>query len=160
MKRSPQPCPSPRPVPTRRRVFIVDDHPITRYGLSQLLQGEPDLAVWGEAGDATEAFAALKPPLPELVLADLAMPGRSVVEFIKDLRALHPELPVLILSTHDETVYAERVVRAGAWGYVMKSEGGKNLLKTIRQVLQGQPYLERGHGGEGVRGLWRTAPGR
>ena len=125
----------------RRRVFIVDDHPITRYGLTQLLNGEPDLCVCGESAEAQQALAAIKPPLPDLVVADVAMPGKSVIEFLKDLRAFHPGVPVLILSTHEESIYAERLIRAGARGYIMKSEGGANLLKAIRLVLQGQPYL-------------------
>ncbi len=129
--------------PARRRVFIVDDHPITRYGLRQLLDQEPDLAVCGEAPEAGRAFAAIKPPLPDLVVADLGMPGKSVIEFVKDLRAVHPEVPVLILSTYEESVYAERLVRAGARGYIMKTEGGASLLKAIRQLLGGQPYLSQ-----------------
>jgi DNA-binding NarL/FixJ family response regulator len=128
-------------LPVRRRILIVDDHPITRYGLTQLLNHEPDLIVCGEADSAQRAFSAIKPPLPDVVVADLGMPGKSVIELLKDLRALYPDLPVLILSTHDESIYAERLVRAGARGYIMKSEGGANLLKAIRQVLQGQPYL-------------------
>lgn len=131
----------PGPARSRRRIFIVDDHPITRYGLTQLFRQEPDLMVCGEAEDARQALSALRPPLPDLVLADVAMPGQSVIEFLKDLRTLHPELPVLILSTYDENIYAERMVRAGAHGYIMKSEGGNKLLQAVRQVLRGQPYL-------------------
>ncbi len=132
---------NPAPSRARRRIFIVDDHPITRYGLSQLLNHEPDLAVCGEAADARQALSAIRPPLPDLVVADVAMPGQSVIEFLKDLKVLHPQVPVLILSTYDESIYAERMVRAGAHGYIMKSEGGASLLQAIRQVLQGQPYL-------------------
>jgi DNA-binding NarL/FixJ family response regulator len=141
MKRQQAPASGPAPTPARRRIFIVDDHPIMRYGLTQLLSHEPDLAVCGEAEEARQALSRIKAPLPELVVADVGMPGQSVVEFIKDLKALHPGLPVLVLSTYDETIYAERMVRAGARGYIMKSEGGTLLLKAIRQVLAGQPYL-------------------
>jgi DNA-binding NarL/FixJ family response regulator len=141
MKRQPAPASGPAPAPARRRIFIVDDHPIMRYGLTQLLSQEPDLTVCGEAEEARQALSRIKPPLPELVVADVGMPGQSVVEFIKDLKALHPGLPVLILSTYDETIYAERMVQAGARGYIMKSEGGAHLLRAIRQVLGGQPYL-------------------
>lgn len=131
----------PPPALARRRIFILDDHPITRYGLTQLLNREPDLVACGEAEDARQALAAIKPPLPHLVVADVGLPGKSIIEFIKDLRVLCPSVPVLILSTHDENIYAERLVRAGARGYIMKNEGGANLLKAIRKVLQGHPYL-------------------
>lgn len=129
-----------------RGILIVEDHPVTRMGLSQLIRGESDLRVLGEAGTADAALACLAkmpPPLPDLVVADISMPGKNVIEFIKDLHVLHPRVSVLILSMHDESVYAERLLRAGARGYVMKSEGGDVLLKAIRQVLKGEPYLSR-----------------
>jgi DNA-binding NarL/FixJ family response regulator len=141
MKTSPRKKPETPAAITRRRIFIVDDHPITRMGLVQLLNGEPDLVACGEAAEARQALAAFQLPLPDLVVADVAMPGQSVIEFLKDVKKLHPELPVLILSTHDETIYARRLVRAGARGYIMKSEGGASLLQAIRQVLEGRPYL-------------------
>ncbi len=131
------------PASTRRRIFVLDDHPIMRYGLKQLLNREPDLMVSGEAGEAEEALATLEPPLPDLVLADVGLPGKSVEEFLEELRARHPAVPVLILSTHDETLHAERLMRAGARGYIMKSEGGAHLLKAIRQVMKGETYLSR-----------------
>ncbi len=140
----------------RRRVFLVDDHPITRYGLAQLIGREPDLTVCGEASTAQEAFSSMHPPLPDLVVADVAMAGKSVIEFLKDLRAVHPGVPVLILSMHDEMVYAERLIRAGARGYIMKSEGGASLLKAIRQVLEGRPYLSEGLSAQ----LFETLAGR
>ena len=141
MKPNKTTIPSPKRAAIRRRIFIVDDHPITRYGLTQLLSRESDLLVCGEAENAQEALAGIKPPLPDLVLADVGMPGKNIIEFIKDLRGLHPGLPVLILSTHDEAVYAERLVRAGARGYIMKSEGGTNLVMAVRKVLLGQVHL-------------------
>ena len=141
MKKSSSSPPNSKSGACRRRIFIVDDHPITRYGLAQMLNQEPDLVICGEAETAQQAFTALKPPLPHLVVADVAMPGQSIIEFLKNLKAQYRDLPVLILSTHDESIYAERLMRAGARGYIMKSEGGANLLKAIRQVLQGQPYL-------------------
>jgi DNA-binding NarL/FixJ family response regulator len=113
-------------------------------GLAHLIGGEPDLRVVGEAGTADAALAAMammRPPLPDLVVADISMPGKNVIEFIKDLHVLHPQVAVLILSMHDESVFAERMVRAGARGYVMKSEGGAVLIQAIRQVLRGEPYL-------------------
>ncbi|HWI55836.1 MAG TPA: response regulator transcription factor [Bacillota bacterium] len=126
---------------TRKRVFLLDDHPITRYGLVQLINGEPDLTICGEAETAQQALVALKVPVPDLVLTDISLPGKSGLEFIKELQRLHPSIRVLVLSMHDETVYAERVLRAGARGYLMKSEGGQKLLEAIRQVLRGQVFL-------------------
>jgi DNA-binding NarL/FixJ family response regulator len=129
------------PTMARRKILIVDDHPMTRYGLSQLIRHQPDLEVQGEMANAQEALFALKPPLPSLILTDITMPGKSGLEFIKDMRALHPSVMVLVMSMHDESVFAERVLRAGARGYIMKSEGGEKLLQAIRQVLQGGLYI-------------------
>jgi DNA-binding NarL/FixJ family response regulator len=132
-----------RTVKVRRRVLIVDDHPITRYGLTQLINHEPDLLVCGEAASVQLALAAIKSAPPDLVLADITMPGRSGLEFIKDLQAQHPGVAVLVMSMHDETIYTERVLRAGGRGYIMKNEGGEKLLEAIRQVLQGQVYVSK-----------------
>lgn len=144
---------------TRWRILIVDDHPITRYGLAQLIGREPDLQVCGEAEDARHAMAALKSARPNLVLADVTMPGRSGLELIKDLQALQPDLPVLVMSMHDETLYAERVLRAGARGYIMKSEGGEKLLGAIRQVLQGHLYVSKPMANLLLGGLVKRRPG-
>jgi DNA-binding NarL/FixJ family response regulator len=129
---------SKRTAKARRRVLILDDHPITRYGLTQLINHEPDLLVCGEAASAPEALAAIKPAQPDVVLADISMPGRSGLEFIKDMQAQYPEVPVLVMSMHDESIYAERVLRAGGRGYIMKNEGGERLLEAMRRVLGGQ----------------------
>jgi DNA-binding NarL/FixJ family response regulator len=132
----------PKATPSaRRRVLLVDDHPFMRAGLGQLIGGQPDLVVGGEAGNPAEALQALARQRPDLILTDLTMPGRSGLEFIKDLRAAHPEIPILVVSMHDEAVYAERVLRAGARGYIMKEAGGENLLGAIRQVLRGEVYV-------------------
>jgi DNA-binding NarL/FixJ family response regulator len=128
---------------TRKRILIVEDHPLTRLGLSQLLSREPGLTVCGETGDAREVPAALLHSRPDLVLTDLTMPGKSGLEFIQDLRQSHPQLPLLVVSMHDEAIYAERALRAGARGYIMKSEGGDNLLAAVRQVLAGEIYLSK-----------------
>lgn len=125
----------------RRRVLLVDDHPFMRAGLGQLIDCQPDLVVGGEAGNPAEALQALARQRPDLILTDLTMPGRSGLEFIKDLRAAHPAIPILVVSMHDEAVYAERVLRAGARGYIMKEAGGENLLGAIRQVLRGEVYV-------------------
>lgn len=129
---------SKKVVPTKKRILVVDDHPITRQGLALLIRAEADLMVCGEAENAQQALAALNPPLPDLILTDITMPGKSGLELIKDIRVLHPNIPVLVMSMHDESLYAERVLRAGANGYIMKSEGGSKVLEAIRQILQGQ----------------------
>ena len=130
-------------VKVRRRILILDDHPITRYGLTQLLNHEPDLLVCGDAESAAQALAAMKSARPDLVLADITMPGKSGFEFIKDLQVQCPTVPVLVISMHDERIYAERVLRAGGRGYIMKNEGGQKVLEAIRQVLQGQVYVSK-----------------
>ncbi len=125
----------------RKRVFSLDDHPMMRQGLCQLIEAEPDLSVCGEAetaGNAFEAIAALK---PDLVLADISLPDKNGLELIKDIQSVAPCLPVLVISMHDESLYAERVLRAGGRGYIMKQEGGKKLMQAIRQVLSGQIYV-------------------
>jgi DNA-binding NarL/FixJ family response regulator len=134
---------SPKTTGTRRGIFIVDDHPITRHGLIQLINHEPDLRVCGEAAGAQPALDQLASIQPALVLADITMPGKSGLDFIKDLQVLHPGLAVLVMSMHDESIYAERVLRAGGRGYIMKSEGGEKLLEAIRQVLGGQVYVSQ-----------------
>lgn len=125
----------------RVEIFIVDDHPMMREGLARLINNEPDLRVCGEAGAAGEALQSLSAAKPHLVLVDIALPDRSGIELIKDLQAIHPELPVLVISMHDETLYAERVLRAGGRGYIMKQEGGKQLMQAMRRVLGGQIYV-------------------
>ena len=137
----------PSPAAGHSSILILDDHPMTRYGMARLIEQEPDLAVCGEAESAPRALAAVKALKPRLVLADLSLPGGEGLEFIKDMRALHPEVAVLVVSMHDETLYAERALRAGARGYIMKNEGGEKLVEAIRQVLQGNTYLSQSMSG-------------
>jgi DNA-binding NarL/FixJ family response regulator len=125
----------------KKRVLIVDDHPMMRQGLAQLINHEPDLTACGEADSAAQALKRIAADKPDLVLADISLPDRSGLELIKDALALHPGLPVLVVSMHDESLYAERVLRAGGRGYIMKQEGGKMLMRAIRQVLGGQIYV-------------------
>lgn len=127
-----------QPKAASRRILVVDDHPIMRQGLALLIENEPDLTVQAEARSAEEAVAEVAKDKPDLALVDITLPGRSGLELIKDLQAMEPNLPTLVLSMHDETLYAERVLRAGARGYVMKQEGGKKLIEAIRRVLDGQ----------------------
>ncbi len=131
----------PAQTPARRRILIVDDHPFMRAGLAQLIERQADLTVGAEVGHPAEALQLLSRGGTDLVLSDMTMPGRSGLDFLKDLQALHPALPVLVVSMHDEMVYAERALRAGARGYIMKEAGGDNLLAAIRQVLAGQVYV-------------------
>lgn len=130
-----------QPASSRKRIMIVDDHPFMRAGLAQLIDRQADMGVVDEAGNPAEALQILEKRQPDLVLTDITMPGRSGADFIKDLLALHPGLPVLVISMHDETIYAERMLRAGARGYIMKEAGGEALLAALRQVLGGQIYL-------------------
>jgi DNA-binding NarL/FixJ family response regulator len=125
----------------KRRVLVLDDHPITRYGVVQLIADQPDLAVCGELETADEALAAVAARRPDLILADLSMPGKSGLDFIREVQAQHPGTAVLVMSMHDENVYAERVLRAGGRGYIMKSEGGSRLLEAIRTVLGGKVFV-------------------
>ena len=133
--------PNDAPASARRTILLVDDHPFMRAGLGQLIERQSDLMVCGEAGDPAAAFQELRKKKPDLVLTDLTMPGRSGLEFIKDLLAADASVAVLVISMHDELVYAERVIRAGARGYIMKEAGGENLLAAIRQVLRGEVYV-------------------
>lgn len=127
--------------PIKKRILIVDDHPMMRQGLAQLIGAETDLVVCGEAENAALALEAISTVNADLVLADISLPGKNGLELIKDFQAVRPGLPVLVISMHDESLYAERVLRAGGRGYIMKQEGGKKLMLAIRQVLGGKIYV-------------------
>jgi DNA-binding NarL/FixJ family response regulator len=122
-------------------VLIVDDHPIVRQGLAQLINEEPDLQVCGQAEDAVEALQAIATLEPDLVIVDLSLKNTSGLELIKDIKVRHASLPVLTLSMHDEAIYAERALRAGARGYIMKHEAIDRVVTAIRRVLAGQIYV-------------------
>lgn len=122
----------------KTRVLLVDDHPMMRDGLAQLIAGESDLEICGEAGDAAQALEVAGARQPELVLTDISLPDKNGLELTKDILAMHPTTLVLVISMHDEALYAGRVLRAGARGYIMKQEGGKKILQAIRAVLGGQ----------------------
>ena len=141
MKPRPKKSPPVAPTPSRRRVLVVDDHPFMRAGLAQLINRQADLEVCGEAGNTADALRAVRELRPDLVLSDLTMADRGGLEFIKDLQAADASPPVLVVSMHDEAIYAERVLRAGARGYIMKEAGGESLLGAIRQVLRGEIYV-------------------
>src|SRR5437867_11781034 len=124
-----------------KRIFIVDDHPVFREGLVGLIKRERDLTVCGEANDARQAMAAFDRAQFDLLLVDISLPGKSGLELIRDVGAVRPNTAVLVISMHDETLYAERVLRAGGRGYIMKQEGPEKILDAIRQVLGGQVYV-------------------
>jgi len=130
-----------KPRPEMKRLLLVDDHPIMRHGLVQLISAEPDLEVCAEAGNAADGMVAVTSKKPDLVIADLTLPDKHGLEFIKDIRALHPDLQILVLSMHDESLYAERALRAGARGYLMKEAAAENLIHAVRRVLGGDIYL-------------------
>jgi DNA-binding NarL/FixJ family response regulator len=125
----------------KSRILIVDDHPMTRQGLVTLIEHQPDWSVCFEAQNAEQALEAIAKTKPDLVLVDISLPGKSGLELIKDIRALHEHLPVLVISMHDESLYAERVLRAGARGYVPKHEGAAKMVEAIRAVLNGKIYV-------------------
>ena len=135
MKR--KPAVKNKTAPAPKRVFIVDDHPFLRMGMSEALAEDPELCVCGAAAKAEDALSAIEKLKPDIVVTDLNLPGKSGLELIKDLASLRPGLPVIVLSMHDEEIYAERCLRAGARGYVMKSEGAEKLAAAIRHVLAG-----------------------
>jgi DNA-binding NarL/FixJ family response regulator len=132
---------SPVRRPAKKRLLLVDDHPLMRRGQADLLNREPDFEVCGEAGTAREALAAVAKLKPDLVIMDMALPDKDGLELLKDLLALQPDLPVLAMSLQDETIYAPRVLRAGGRGYIMKAEGPELLAAAIRTVLAGQVAL-------------------
>ena len=123
------------------RVLLVDDHPIVRQGLALLIDREADLSVCGEADGAHSAFHALETLRPDIVLLDISLNGPDGLEVLKEIRMKSGSLPVLILSMHDESIYAERAMRAGANGYIMKQEATEKVLIAIRRILQGDVYL-------------------
>ena len=124
-----------------KRLLLIDDHPIMRHGLAQLIRAESDLDVCGEAGTAAEGMRIIPECKPDLVVVDLTLPDKHGLEFIKDMQAMFPETLLLVLSMHDESLYAERVLRAGARGYVMKETAADTLIQAARRVLEGGIYL-------------------
>jgi DNA-binding NarL/FixJ family response regulator len=123
------------------RILVVDDHPVVRQGLVISLSRTQDLSVCGEAANLPEAMAFIRKEEPSIVLSDLDLEGASGIDLIKQIREERPALPVLILSMHDEDIYAERVLRAGARGYLMKSEDPEKVVAGIRAVLAGEIVL-------------------
>jgi DNA-binding NarL/FixJ family response regulator len=150
---------SARAARTKYRVFVVDDHPIVRQGLALLIDQEPDLEVCGEAEEAQSALAAITATRPDILLLDISLPGPDGIELLKTIRATDPTLPVLVLSMHDESVYAERALRAGANGYIMKQEATENVLVALRRILQSEMYVSERVASAILRQL-ASGPGR
>ena len=130
----------------QRRVLIVDDHPIVRQGLRRVMENEEDLEVCGEAETARDARAAIKEQAPDVIIADISLKQGDGIELVRDVRAHHPQLPILVLSMHDETIYAERMLSAGANGYIMKQAASEQFLVSLRRVLDGGIYVSEAIG--------------
>lgn len=129
------------PAADKSRVFIVDDHTMFREGLRQLIEREPGLTVCGDAPDAGQALLGIRASNPDVVIVDISLAGSSGIDLIKDIKVEFEDLPVLVVSMHDESLYAERALRAGAMGYVMKHEPAKTVKAAIHKVLGGDLYL-------------------
>jgi DNA-binding NarL/FixJ family response regulator len=125
----------------KNKVFVVDDHPIVRQGLALMINAESDLTVCGEAEEAQTALQAIVETRPDILIIDISLNGPDGLELVKHVRTLFPELPILILSMHDETTYAERALRARANGYIMKQEATEKVLIAVRRILGGGIYL-------------------
>ncbi len=128
-------------VAVKSKVLVVDDHPIVRQGLMLLINRESDLTVCGEAEDAHTAMHALSATRPDILVVDISLNGPDGLDLLKDIRSRHPDLPVLILSMHDESIYAERALRAGAQGYIMKEEATEKVLVALRRILSQEIYV-------------------
>jgi DNA-binding NarL/FixJ family response regulator len=125
----------------KARVLLVDDHPILRKGLAQMINMEQDLTVCGEAEEAGKAFELVGTLQPDVAVVDISLKTGNGIELVKNVKARYPELPILVLSMHDESLYAERALRAGSLGYIMKEEATEQVLVAIRRVLKGEIFL-------------------
>ncbi|MHC4632608.1 MAG: response regulator [Planctomycetota bacterium] len=125
----------------KSKILIVDDHPIVRQGLAELVNHENDLVACGQAEDAHQARKAIKEQRPDMAVIDISLRETSGIELIKDINVQYPDLPVLALSMHDESLYAERALRAGARGYIMKAEATEKVITAIRKILNGEIYV-------------------
>src|ERR1700744_4464935 len=126
---------------SKTKIYLVDDHPLVREWLTNLIQHQPDLVICGESEDAPTALQGIRAAKPDVAIVDLALKNGSGMELIKDVKALAPNVAVIVLSMHDEKLYAERALRAGARGYIMKRETAKKVITAIRQVLAGKVYM-------------------
>ncbi|MBN2372444.1 response regulator transcription factor [bacterium] len=125
----------------KTRILVVDDHPVVRLGLAYLINQNEDLLVCGEADSAHKALDAIEKLCPDMAIVDVCLKGQSGIGLIKNIKGRYPEFPILVLSIHDENVYAEHVLRAGAKGYIMKNDASSNIIHAIRKVLNGEIYV-------------------
>jgi DNA-binding NarL/FixJ family response regulator len=128
-------------MPKKDKVLLVDDHPLVREWLANLINEQHDLHVCGEASNAPQAFEMIGAEKPDIVIVDLSLEGGSGIDLIKNIKVAHPDVAMIVLSMHDESLYAERTLRAGARGYIMKREATKKILLAIRSVLDGKLYI-------------------
>ena len=131
------------PKSQHKRIMVVDDHPMMRAGLIQLISKQPEMEVCAEAGSPPEAMKLIPNCRPDLIIVDISMKSSSGLEFIRDVSAVHGNIPMLVVSMHDEKVYAERALRAGALGYIMKEESAEYLIIALKRVLEGGIYLSK-----------------
>ena len=124
-----------------KRILLVDDHPVLRKGLARLIDSKEEFVVCGEASNAVDAMALIRELEPHLVIVDIGLPGTSGIELTKTIHAEFPKLPVLILSMHEEALYATRALRAGAMGYIVKQDAIDNIANALREALNGRRYL-------------------
>src|SRR5712691_9167406 len=130
-----------KPVAARHRIFLVDDHPLVREGLTNLINRQDDLMVCGDAEDSAEAMSGIGRTRPDVAVIDISLKNESGLELVKNLGSQFPMVALIVLSMHDEALYAERALRAGARGYVMKRETSKSVLTCIRRALEGGVYV-------------------
>ena len=135
---------APKKIPpkdNRTRILLVDDHEVVRFGIAQLINREPDLMVCGEEENASKALGAIETLKPNLVIADISLKESSGLELMRNIKAQHEGMPVLVVSGHDESIYAEIAFRAGALGYLMKEDALSKIIPAIRRVLSGAIYV-------------------
>ena len=123
------------------RIYIVDDHPLVRQGLSQIVASESDMEICGEAEDSPAAIRGVGEANPDAIIVDISLKGTNGLELIKNLKAIQEDIPILVFSMHDETIFAQRALRAGAKGYVMKKESPSKIVDAIRKIIQGEIYV-------------------
>ena len=147
-------------VNSKVQILIVDDHPMTRDGIAQLINEQTDLEVCGQASTAAEALSLTAEKKPQIIVLDLTLPDRSGIELIRDLKSISTEIRILVLTMHDEEVYGERALRAGADGYLMKVEGGRKLLNAIQSVIAGEISVSTTLSSGIMRGITGRTPSK
>ena len=140
----------------KMKILLVEDHPIVRQGIARMIDGEPDMEVCGEAGDAGEAMKQIAKGRPDVVLTDISLTGMNGIEFLKHLKAQYPGIPAVVLSMHDEAIYAERALRAGALAFVMKRESSDEVMKALRKARRGAYHVSEKVGGSIFQKLLNT----